>query len=207
MSAPSIPASDVGVKRPPSLGGINLTVLGLEIRRLLRNRRTVIFALVIPAVFFLLFGLNKAYAYRAGGPWQCLGVHHGQHGALRRGPGHHLGRSDGLHRASRRVEPPAPAHSVVADGLHRHQDADRHGAGRGGRHRRLRRRQDLRRACHAARLRLAVVRDPAVRVGRLARLRRVRAVHGLPAADRECHAVPRASRLCCSPSAAGCSSR
>ena len=44
------------------MGGINVTVLGLEIRRLLRNRRTVIFALVIPAVFFLLFGLNKAYA-------------------------------------------------------------------------------------------------------------------------------------------------
>ena len=62
MSAQVVPASDASVKRPPSLGGVNLTVLGLEIRRLLRNRRTVIFALVIPAVFFLLFGLNKAYA-------------------------------------------------------------------------------------------------------------------------------------------------
>ena len=67
MNAPSIPASDVGIKRPPSLGGINLTVLGLEIKRLVRNRRTVIFALVIPAVFFLLFGLNKAYAYQRAG--------------------------------------------------------------------------------------------------------------------------------------------
>ncbi len=35
--------------------------------RLLRNRRTVIFALVIPAVFFLLFGLNKAYAHGSAG--------------------------------------------------------------------------------------------------------------------------------------------
>ena len=49
------------------MGGINVTVLGLEIRRLLRNRRTVIFALIIPAVFFLLFGLNKAYANESAG--------------------------------------------------------------------------------------------------------------------------------------------
>jgi len=65
VSAQAVPASDasgVSVKRPPSLGGVNTTVLGLEIRRLLRNRRTVIFALIIPSVFFLLFGLNKAYA-------------------------------------------------------------------------------------------------------------------------------------------------
>src|SRR5215831_16744829 len=62
MSPPTVSASDVSVKRPPGLGGVNTTVLGLEIRRLLRNRRTVIFALIVPAVFFLLFGLNKAYA-------------------------------------------------------------------------------------------------------------------------------------------------
>jgi len=70
MSAPTVRTSAVGVKRPP--GGVNTTVLALEVRRLLRNRRTVIFALVIPAVFFLLFGLNKAYAH------QSLG--HGSHG-------------------------------------------------------------------------------------------------------------------------------
>jgi len=71
VSAQAVPASDasgVSVKRPPSLGGVNTTVLGLEIRRLLRNRRTVIFALIIPAVFFLLFGLNKAYAHQSAGP-------------------------------------------------------------------------------------------------------------------------------------------
>ena len=62
MSSSIVPASDISVKRPPGLGGINSTVLGLEIRRLLRNRRTVIFALLISAVFFLLFGVNKAYA-------------------------------------------------------------------------------------------------------------------------------------------------
>lgn len=68
MSTHTAQAGDLAARQPPSLGGINLTVLGLEIRRLLRNRRTVIFALVIPAVFFLLFGLNKAYAHQSAGP-------------------------------------------------------------------------------------------------------------------------------------------
>ena len=49
------------------MGGFNLTVLKLEIRRLLRNRRTVIFALVTPSIFFLLFGLNAAYASESAG--------------------------------------------------------------------------------------------------------------------------------------------
>src|SRR5215471_2629706 len=65
MSAPTVPVSAVRVRR--SARGVNLTVLALEVRRLLRNRRTVIFALVIPAVFFLLFGLNKAYAHQRAG--------------------------------------------------------------------------------------------------------------------------------------------
>lgn len=52
----------VPVRRVPSFGGFNLTFLLLEIRRLLRNRRTVIFTLVLPVVFFLLFGTNASYA-------------------------------------------------------------------------------------------------------------------------------------------------
>ncbi|HEX9032595.1 MAG TPA: ABC transporter permease [Streptosporangiaceae bacterium] len=66
-SAPSVPPGDLADRRVPGFGGINGTVLGLEIRRLLRNRRTVIFALVVPAVFFLLFGLNSAYAHNSAG--------------------------------------------------------------------------------------------------------------------------------------------
>ena len=51
----------------PPLGGFSLTVLHLEVRRLLRNRRTMIFTLVAPVIFFLIFGLNSAYAnLRAG---------------------------------------------------------------------------------------------------------------------------------------------
>jgi ABC-2 type transport system permease protein len=53
---------DLDTRRTPGLGGFNLTALKLEIRRLLRNRRTIIITMIFPVVFFLLFGLNKAYA-------------------------------------------------------------------------------------------------------------------------------------------------
>jgi len=62
MTTQSIPAPAALDREAPSLGGFNVTVLRLEIRRLLRNRRTVIFALIFPVVFFLAFGLNSAYA-------------------------------------------------------------------------------------------------------------------------------------------------
>jgi ABC-2 type transport system permease protein len=66
MSTPTI-AADVAGRRPPALGGFNLTVLKIEIRRLTRNRRTVIIAIVIPVVFFLIFGLGQTYdAQRVG---------------------------------------------------------------------------------------------------------------------------------------------
>lgn len=66
MSTPTV-LPDISDRRPPGLGGFNLTVLGLEIRRLTRNRRTVIISIVVPAVFFLLFGLNKAYDTQSAG--------------------------------------------------------------------------------------------------------------------------------------------
>jgi ABC-2 type transport system permease protein len=65
MSAQTAPATAAGVRR--SARSVNATVLVLEVRRLLRNRRTVIFALVVPPLFFLLFGLNKAYANLSAG--------------------------------------------------------------------------------------------------------------------------------------------
>ncbi len=64
---PSTIAPDLSGRRPPALGGFNVTVLKLEIRRLTRNRRTIIIAIVVPVVFFLSFGLNRAYdSQRAG---------------------------------------------------------------------------------------------------------------------------------------------
>ena len=62
MSTGSLPAPDLTTRRAPGLGGFNLTVLRLEISRLLRNRRTVLFTMVLPVFFFLAFGLNSAYA-------------------------------------------------------------------------------------------------------------------------------------------------
>ncbi len=54
-------------RRVPPLGGFNLTFLYLEIRRLLRNRRTVLFTLVMPVVFFVLFTSGKRLQ-KLGGP-------------------------------------------------------------------------------------------------------------------------------------------
>lgn len=49
------------IRSVPAMGGFNLTFLGLEVRRMLRNRRTLFFALVMPPVFFLLFGTGTGY--------------------------------------------------------------------------------------------------------------------------------------------------
>jgi ABC-2 type transport system permease protein len=61
-TVPSSFAADVQGRRAPRLGSFNVTALRLEIRRLLRNRRTVIITMVFPVIFFLLFGLNKSYS-------------------------------------------------------------------------------------------------------------------------------------------------
>jgi ABC-2 type transport system permease protein len=66
----AIPASIATApeRRVPPLGGFSPTFLGLEIRRLLRNRRTLIFTLVMPPAFFLLFGgVSEAYRHQSAG--------------------------------------------------------------------------------------------------------------------------------------------
>ncbi len=45
-------------RRVPPFGGFNLTALRLEVRRVLRNRRTLMFVLIFPSVFFLMFSAN-----------------------------------------------------------------------------------------------------------------------------------------------------
>jgi ABC-2 type transport system permease protein len=64
----TVTAAEIAGRRAPAAGGFNLTALRLEISRLLRNRRTVIVSMLMPAVFFLLFGLNSAYANDKAGP-------------------------------------------------------------------------------------------------------------------------------------------
>ena len=51
----------------PRMGGFSLTVLRLEVRRLLRNRRTMVLAIALPVIFFLGFGRNSAYVHQSVG--------------------------------------------------------------------------------------------------------------------------------------------
>lgn len=52
---------DPGARKVPALGGFNLTALRIELLRMLRNRRTVIFTLLLPAVLYLMIGTNTKY--------------------------------------------------------------------------------------------------------------------------------------------------
>jgi ABC-2 type transport system permease protein len=53
-------------RRVPTFGGFNLTVLGIELRRMLRNRRTIIFTLLFPGAMLLAFGGQRGWDDRAG---------------------------------------------------------------------------------------------------------------------------------------------
>ena len=57
----------------PRFGGFNLGMIKLELRRIMRNRRTVVFTLVMPAVFFLLFGTNASSKHEAVGAGNVTG--------------------------------------------------------------------------------------------------------------------------------------
>jgi ABC-2 type transport system permease protein len=63
----TVPERTVPERTVPPLGGFNSTLLRIELRRLLRNRRTVIFSIVLPVVFFLLFGTGKDYSLENAG--------------------------------------------------------------------------------------------------------------------------------------------
>jgi len=67
MSTASTPvAVDAAARRVPPLGGFNLTVLRIELSRMLRNRRTMFFALVFPAALFFAIGSSTSWRERAG---------------------------------------------------------------------------------------------------------------------------------------------
>ncbi|AEV85188.1 membrane protein [Actinoplanes sp. SE50] len=50
-------------RKLPKFGGFNLGMIALELRRLIRNKRTVIFSVVMPPAFFLLFGTSADYKH------------------------------------------------------------------------------------------------------------------------------------------------
>ena len=57
---------DTTTRRVPPMGGFNRTVLGIEIRRMLRNRRTIIFTLIFPAALFFAIGSGTGWEKDAG---------------------------------------------------------------------------------------------------------------------------------------------
>ena len=78
---------DPASRQVPPLGGFNLTVLGIELKRMLRNRRTIIFTLVLPAALLLSFGGQKGWQEQAGSGNVAayILVSMGLYGAARRG--------------------------------------------------------------------------------------------------------------------------
>ena len=66
-SAHAAPIPDIASRRPPRLGGLSPTAVALEIRRSARNRRTMIFAIVLPVVLFLLIATHQVYAHEREG--------------------------------------------------------------------------------------------------------------------------------------------
>ena len=61
MSTPTL------TRAVPPLGGFNTTLLRIELMRMLRNRRTIIFTLVFPAAMFFAFGSNEAAKHERAG--------------------------------------------------------------------------------------------------------------------------------------------
>ena len=89
----------------------------IELRRLLRNRRTMIFTLVMPAVFYLIFGDPRATRPERG-QRERRGLHHDRMAAVRRDDRVDGRRGDGVHRAGVRAgagscgSPPLPRWST-----------------------------------------------------------------------------------------------
>jgi ABC-2 type transport system permease protein len=54
-------------RNAPPLGGFSFTVLRLEVRRLMRNRRTMVLAIALPVIFFFGFGRNASYVHQSVG--------------------------------------------------------------------------------------------------------------------------------------------
>lgn len=53
---------DPTLRKVPALGAFNLTMLRIELRRILRNRRAVIFTLIMPVLLYLIIGTNSSYS-------------------------------------------------------------------------------------------------------------------------------------------------
>ena len=56
MSTATPSTYDPSTRRVPPMGGLSLPLIKIELKRMLRNRRTIIFALVFPTAMFFVFG-------------------------------------------------------------------------------------------------------------------------------------------------------
>ena len=65
------------------MGGFNATLLRIELKRMLRNRRTIIFTLVFPAALFFVFG-SGGDSQHDRRRRQRVGLRDGLHGHVRR---------------------------------------------------------------------------------------------------------------------------
>ncbi len=66
-AAAETPAAGRIERRVPPMGGFSTTLLGIELKRLLRNRRTVIFTFVLPAALYFIFGTGQSYSNQSAG--------------------------------------------------------------------------------------------------------------------------------------------
>ncbi len=57
----------------PPFGGFNATLVRLELRRMVRNRRTLVFSIVMPVIFFLIFGVGQSYSDQSAGHGNVAG--------------------------------------------------------------------------------------------------------------------------------------
>ena len=57
---------DPTTRKVPPFGGFNATILGIELKRMVRNRRTIIFTLIFPGALFLSFGSSQGWNDDAG---------------------------------------------------------------------------------------------------------------------------------------------
>jgi len=62
----STQTTDPATRRVPPMGGFNATLLRLEILRMLRNRRTIVFTLIFPTAMFFVFGSGTGGEERVG---------------------------------------------------------------------------------------------------------------------------------------------
>ena len=129
----------------PRTGLLNGPFLAIELRRLLRNRRTVIFTLIMPPVFFLIFGTADMYTTQSvgnGNVTAFIMVSMALYGAML------ATTSGGASVSVERVaglDPAAAAHPAAPGDLRVHQGARRDGHGPRRRRRRRGRRPGQRR--------------------------------------------------------------